>query len=156
MIVILRSFATKNLPGRSRASLHESPRCTARRAARLAAEGELVETRLTLRPGMPGTKRLVARYGERLVCVRYLYDEASSRRLKTVELVIEETPWRGRSRRPRRNDHDLVGVRIAWNETELRAAVKQTGAIWRQRQRLWEMSWEAVRALGIAHRVVTG
>jgi len=59
-------------------------------------------------------------------------------------------------RTPRRNDHDLVGVRIAWNETELRAAVKQTGAIWRPRQRLWEMSWEAVRALGIGHRVVTG
>ena len=29
-----------------------------------------MEIRLTLRPGMPGTKRLVARYGERLVCVR--------------------------------------------------------------------------------------
>jgi hypothetical protein len=23
---------------------------------------------------MPGTKRLLARYGERLVCVRYLYE----------------------------------------------------------------------------------
>jgi len=46
---------------------------------------------------MPGTKRLVARYGERLVRVRYLYDEARNRRLKTVELVIEETPWRGRA-----------------------------------------------------------
>ena len=29
-----------------------------------------METRLTLRPGMPGAKKLVARYGERLVCVR--------------------------------------------------------------------------------------
>jgi hypothetical protein len=115
-----------------------------------------VETRLTLRPGMPGTKRLVARYGERLVCVRYLYDEARGRRLKTVELVIDETTWCKRARRPRRNDHDLVGVRIAWNETELRAAVKQAGAIWRPRQRVWEMSWETVRALGIGHRVVTG
>ncbi len=25
------------------------------------------------------------------------------------------------------NDHDLVGVRIAWNESELRTAVKQSG-----------------------------
>jgi len=73
-----------------------------------------MEIRLTPRPGMPGTKRLVARYGERLVCVRYLYDEIRSRRLKTVELVVEEAPWRGRARRPRRHDHDLVGVRIAW------------------------------------------
>jgi hypothetical protein len=84
-----------------------------------------METRLTLRPGMPGTKKLLARYGERLVCVRYLYDEARNRRLKTVELVIEEAPWHGLARRPRRNDHDLVGVRIAWNESGLRSAVKQ-------------------------------
>jgi hypothetical protein len=55
-----------------------------------------METRLTLRPGMPGTKKLLARYGARLVCVRYLYDEARGRRLKTVELVIDEAPWRGR------------------------------------------------------------
>ncbi|TMH10420.1 MAG: hypothetical protein E6H70_16835 [Betaproteobacteria bacterium] len=115
-----------------------------------------METRLTLRPGMPGTKRLLARYGERLVCVRYLYDEARNRRLKTVELVIEEAPWHGLARRPRRNDHELVGVRIAWNESELRSAVKRAGAIWRPRQKLWEMSWEAVRTLGIGHRVVTG
>jgi len=32
-----------------------------------------METRLTLRPGVPGTKSLLARYGERLICVRYLY-----------------------------------------------------------------------------------
>ncbi len=47
-------------------------------------------------------------------------------------------------------------MRIAWNESELRSAVKQAGAIWRPRQKLWEMSWEAVRTLGIGHRVVTG
>ena len=88
--------------------------------------------------------------------MRYLYDELSGRRLKTVEIVIEQTPWRGRPRRPRRNDHDLVGVRIGWNETDLRIAVKKTGAIWRPRQKLWEMTWDAVRALGIGHRVVTG
>ena len=114
-----------------------------------------METRLTLRPGMPGTKKLVARYGERLVCVRYLYDETRGRRLKTVELVIEEAPWYGRARKPRRNDHDLVGVRIAWDEADLRVAVKKAGGIWRPRQRLWEMPWVAVRTLGIGHRVIT-
>lgn len=67
-----------------------------------------METRLTLRPGMPGTKKPVARYGERLVCVRCLNDETRNRRLKTVELVIEDVPWRGRARKPRRNDRDLV------------------------------------------------
>ena len=59
-----------------------------------------METRLTLRPGMPGTKKLVARFGERLICVRYLYDPQTRRRLKTVELVVEAVEWEPRQRRP--------------------------------------------------------
>ena len=90
-------------------------------------------TRLTLRPGMPGTKELLARHVERLVCVRYLYQQARSLRLKTLELVMEEAPWRGRASKPHHNDHDLVGVRIDRHETDLRIAVKKVGGIWRPR-----------------------
>jgi len=46
-------------------------------------------TRLKLKPGPKGTKRLVAEHGDALVCVRYRYDEASSTRIKTVELIVE-------------------------------------------------------------------
>lgn len=55
---------------------------------------------------------------------------------------------------PRRRGHDLVGVRIAYDERELRTAVRTAGGIWRPRQRLWELSWEAVRVLGLEARVV--
>ena len=113
-----------------------------------------MEIRLTLRPGMAGTKKLLARYGERLVCVRYRYDKTTGRRVKTAELIVQDVEWAGRARKPRRNDHDLVGVRIDWKESELRAAVKRAGGIWRPRQRLWELSWEAVRTLGLHGRVV--
>jgi len=112
-----------------------------------------METRLTLRPGMPGTKKLVARFGDRLVCVRYLYDPKTRCRLKTIELVVETVAWQPRDRRPRRRAHDLVGVHIAYDERELRSAVKTAGGIWRPRQRLWELSWEAVRVLGLEGRV---
>ena len=105
---------------------------------------------------MPGTKKLIARSGERLLCVHYLYDETRGRRLKTAELVIEEAPRYGRARKPRRNDRDLLGVRTAWDEADLRIAVNKADGIWRPRQRLWEMPWVAVRTLGIGHRVVTG
>jgi len=115
-----------------------------------------METRLTLRPGMPGTKKLVARFGDRLVCVRYLYDPERRRRLKTVELVIEAVDWEPRNRRPRRRPHDLVGVQIGYDEGALRSAVKTAGGIWRPRQRLWELSWEAVRVLGLESRVIDG
>jgi hypothetical protein len=113
-----------------------------------------METRLTLRPGMPGTKKLVARFGERLICVRYLYDPQTRRRLKTVELIIEAVEWTPRQRRPRRRGHDLVGVRIGYDEGELRIAVKTAGGIWRPRQRLWELSRDAVRVLGLGARVI--
>jgi len=41
-------------------------------------------------------------------------------------------PAAGRARKPRRNSRDLVGVPIAWKESELRAAVKRAGGIWRR------------------------
>jgi len=103
---------------------------------------------------MSGTKKLLARYGERLLCVRYRYDRATGRRVETAELIVEDVAWAGRARKPRRNDRDLVGVRIGWKESELRAAVKRAGGICRPRQRLWELSWDAVRTLGLHGRVV--
>jgi hypothetical protein len=112
-----------------------------------------VETRLTLRPGQGGTKKLLERYGERLVRVRYLYDEASGRRLKTVELIVESVPWRPRARTPRRRDDEVVAVRIAYHEADLRERAKRLGAIWRPAQKLWELTWLNAKRLGISDRV---
>ena len=50
-----------------------------------------MQTRLTLRPGERGTKKLVEQYGDRLVCVRYRYDAATGRRIKTAEVIVDET-----------------------------------------------------------------
>jgi hypothetical protein len=55
----------------------------------------MLKTRLTLMPGANGTKKLVERYGNRLVCVRYRYDPQGRRRLTTVELIEEESSWIG-------------------------------------------------------------
>jgi len=48
-------------------------------------------TRLKLKPGQRGTKKLVAEHGDSLVCVRYRHDEDSGTRIKTVELIVERT-----------------------------------------------------------------
>ena len=115
-----------------------------------------METRLTLRPGQPGTRKLLEKFGERLLRVRYVYDSASGRRLKTVELVIEAVPWIPKSRSPRRQDDDVVYVRIAYHETELRERAKRLGAIWRAPQKLWEITYRDSKRLGIAGRIVEG
>ncbi len=46
-----------------------------------------------LRPGQRGTKKLLAQYGERLVAVRYWYDEEKEIRYKTIEIIVEEGCW---------------------------------------------------------------
>ena len=81
-----------------------------------------METRFTLRPGQAGTRKLVERYGDRLVCVRYVYD--------------------------------VVYVRIAWHETELRERAKRLGAIWRHQPKLWEITFGDSKRLGIEDRIV--
>jgi len=52
-----------------------------------------MKTRLILKPGQKGTKKLAGIYGDMLVCVRYRYDGKRGKRLKTVELIVEETDW---------------------------------------------------------------
>ena len=113
-----------------------------------------METRLTLRPGQHGTRKLVARYGERLLRVRYLYDAKGGRRLKTVELIVESVAWQPRARRMRRRDDEVVAVRIAYHEAELRERAKRLGAVWRPAQKLWEIQWGDAKKLGISERVV--
>jgi hypothetical protein len=61
-----------------------------------------MQTRLSLAPGQNGTKKLLARYGERWVCVRYRYDAASKVRHKTVELIVETSAWAPNRRNPRK------------------------------------------------------
>ena len=114
--------------------------------------------RLTLAPGQRGTKKLAQQYGERLVCVRYRYDEPGKRRYTTVEIEVASKDWEPASRPapvlPAPSDR--MGVRIQFEETELRNQVKQVRGIWRPRQRFWELTYAQVCVLGLQGRIVTG
>ncbi|KAF0220172.1 MAG: hypothetical protein FD174_1411 [Geobacteraceae bacterium] len=77
-----------------------------------------------LKPGQKGTMRLVEKYGEALLCVRYRYDEVRGVKLKTVEIVVDERPMKG----PRFKDSDMVPVSVAFDETELREQLKKIRA----------------------------
>lgn len=115
-----------------------------------------METRLTLRPGQNGTRKLAERFGKRLVRVRYRYDEILRKRYTTVELIVAESDWTPRDRKPRATHppDEMVYVRVAYGEEGLRAKLKALGAIWRPRQKLWELPWGVARGLGIDDRVV--
>ena len=87
--------------------------------------------------------------------VRYLYDAKACRQYKTVELIVPSTAWQPSRRNPRRRDDDIVAVRIAYEETELRERAKRLGAVWRPVPKLWEIAWGDAKRLGVADRVVS-
>jgi hypothetical protein len=111
-----------------------------------------MQTRLKLRPGDRGTKQLVAKYGDRLVCVRYRYDAENKRRYKTVELIVEEVGWQPRPR-PLPAGTVMV-VKVKWGEAELARRVRQAGGRWNPNKRAWELRYDRVVELGLEERVV--
>ena len=102
-----------------------------------------------------GTKRLIEKYGDRLVCVRYKYDAEKGKRYTTVELIEEESDWTAESpASPRQPSAQRLGVRVEYWENDLRERVKAAGGIWRPRQKVWELCYEDVVTLGIESRMV--
>jgi hypothetical protein len=110
-------------------------------------------TSTLLEPGQKGTKQLLEQDGDRLVCVRYRYDAQGKKRFKTVELVVAERDWE--PPRPRISPDQIVKVRVAFAEAELRDPVKQAGGTWNPQQRLWRLRYDRAMALGLDSGIVT-
>ena len=86
-------------------------------------------------------------------------DAGTGKRYTTVELIEEPTEAshdlpRNRQE-PEQSPTRRLGVRIEYWETELRERVKNAGGIWRSRQKLWELTYRDVVALGLESRVVS-
>ena len=119
-----------------------------------------MEVRATLTPGQHGTKQLQKQFGDQLVCVRYRYDKETKRRVKTVELIVEDTPWLTtdepdlRIPRPRQRVVRDVLLHINYQETDLRQQVKQAGGFWLKNKKLWRLGYEKVVQLGLEKRIV--
>lgn len=111
-----------------------------------------VEARLTLRPGQKGTKKLLTQYGERLIYVRYRYDEQKMKRYKTVELIVEEADWIPPSKRPAGDT--IVDIKVEWGEADVARQVKNAGGIWNAQKKVWELRYDQVVKCGLANRIV--
>lgn len=110
----------------------------------------MLRTRLTLKPGAPGTKKLVAEYGSRLVCVRYRYDQSSGRRFKTVEVIIEDRPWT-----PCPEPFEYVHVAVPNKPGRTRTAIKRLGGTWHAQTRTWRITYAAARLLKLTKHLLT-
>jgi len=124
------------------------------RKAKTTMPADGVKTRLTLRPGQNGTKKLQDKYGDRLLAVRYRYDPVRRIRIKTVEIIEEEFPWSPPLPAGRSPD-ELVFVQLGYAEVGLRNQVKAAGGIWKPERKLWRVPLSIVFALGLESRIVT-
>jgi hypothetical protein len=109
-----------------------------------------MRARVKLRPGQRGTKRWLAKYGDRLVCVRYRYDAKQRKRYTTIEVIVDEGPWTPPPPAP----DTIVGVRVAWGEAALARQVKAAGGQWDRRQQVWNLRYDQIVALGLLERIV--
>ena len=110
--------------------------------------------RLHLKPGQKGTRQLAAQYGDRLVCVRYRYDPDRKKRFKTVEIIVGARDWQPPP--PRLARDQIVAVRVAFDETDLRERVKRARGAWNRPRRVWQLAYAEALALGLGDRIVAG
>lgn len=101
-----------------------------------------MKTQTHLKPGQKGTKCLVEKYGESLLCVRYRYDEKRGVRLKTAEIIVEETPLRSSLRY---RDEDVVAVTVSFTENALRDKLKVAGGRWDPEKKVWHVLYGSIR-----------
>lgn len=107
-----------------------------------------MRVRLVRRPGQHGTRAYVEQYGDRLVCVRYRYDEGTRRRYKTVEIIVEEGAWSRPSDRANDTGRQAVEpeagrggeVSLPHEAVARRAAAEPTGAAMQPASRQYEPS----------------
>lgn len=112
--------------------------------------GDAMITRLKLKPGQKGTKKLAAEYGEALVCVRYRYDRATCTRAKTVEIIVEKKAWTP----PQIPDNTLVPVRIDFSDSALREKAKAARGRWDPEVRLWFIRYGKIKGTNLEKHIV--
>jgi hypothetical protein len=103
-----------------------------------------------LKPGQDGTKRLAAEYGDRLLCVRYRFDETRGVKIKTVELIVDERPLT----KPRFKDDDLVPVRVGYDETALREQLRALRGRWDGERKLWYVRYGRIKGTPLEERLM--
>jgi len=105
-----------------------------------------------INPGMKGTKKLVEQFGDKLVCVRYRHDYKSQRKIKTIELIIDESPLSNNPSKIPMNK--IVQLQVKYGEVHIGKLIRSAGGYWNREQRVWELPYGEVIALGLEDRIV--
>lgn len=107
-----------------------------------------MEITKTIQPGDMGSKDLLDKYGERLVCVRYRIDRERRQRYKTIELIVDEKPLLSS------RVETMAWIKVDFGEIELRQKIKSAGAKWLVDKKVWEMSYDKAKQFKLSKRIV--
>lgn len=110
-----------------------------------------MKVRRKVKPGQPGTKRLMELYGSNLVCVRYRYDVEAKKRYITAEIIIDEAEWV--PKHLRFEEGEIVVIRIPFEDADLQKKVRQAGGRWDGNRCVWKLRYDQAVILGLQHRV---
>jgi len=94
---------------------------------------------------------LAAKYGDDLVCVRFRYDAKLRRRLKTVELIVERTPWTPPE--PKYTADSVVHLRIKVNDMPARSQAKAAGGRWDPERQLWRVKYGKIAGTSLEKHI---
>ena len=108
--------------------------------------------RKIMQPGQPGTKKLVERYGDNLICVRYRYDDQKKMMHKTIEIIIESKPFEASNKKT--PIYKNMDIRIGYNEVVLRSRIRACGGRWDPQKKLWNLSYQKIKELDLLDRIV--
>lgn len=106
----------------------------------------------TIVRGQPGAKKWENKYGDKLICVRYRYDERENKKLTTVELVVEEKEWKKVNDKTAYNKN--VKIQVMYGEYDIISLVRNAGGKWNRNEKVWELSYRNVLSLGLEDRMV--
>ena len=111
-----------------------------------------MKTRVILKPGQKGTKRLVEQYGEALICVRYRYDAKKHKQYKTVEIIVSESEWTPPP--AKYSDGALVPLKIGIKETALQEQLRSVGGRWNKQQQVWLVPYGCIAGTKLEKLIV--
>ncbi|GFO67220.1 hypothetical protein GMLC_07990 [Geomonas limicola] len=86
--------------------------------------------------------------------MRFRYDEKLSRRLKTVELIVETCPWDLPAKDY--SPDSLVSLYIEAGELERRSQVKAAGGRWCPEEGLWYVRYGNIAGTALERHIQVG
>ena len=103
-------------------------------------------------PNQKGPKKLMEKYGEKLLNVRYFYDSEKYIMMKTVELIVEQKPWQ-----PNQNKipyNKKFHLKVEYGEPHLGRLIKSAGRFWNKERGYWELPYREAVSLGLDNRIM--